>query len=276
MPMMLPVRNLSSLASWPLAAFAAVGALTAAFLALGPAVPTFLQAFITALAVVSAVGSWAVWNYPPIYFWRKRFASRIGRHIAPAWRLQVDYRSRVQPQDPRVETRLAHAGSLSFDRTSSRSLRVTAQATTATIDWAEPLAEEDTPGAPDWVVHIEVEYPPVPYHESVEFLRQRVMPLLEVLESAIDASPDRLYHLTVEYDRGNNPFEGILIRAAPDETISAYSVLIKPEGASEELIEINRERLALQAVSRSRFEELVERLLTLDGRWPVEFLRSLR
>jgi hypothetical protein len=270
------VRNALRLALWPLVGLALIAVLTVIFMIASDKLPVFATALLTAVAIVLALGSWAVWNYPPVYFWRKRVVSTFGRHVAPAWRVLVDYRSRIQPSDPRVEARLAAVRDLMFVRESDHTVRVTAQATTATITWADPLTEEDTSRAPDWIVHVDVSYPPVPYHQSVEFLRQRVMPLLEVLESAIDASPDRLYHLTVEYDPDNNPFEGLLIRAAPDETISAYSVMIRPEGAGEELIEINRERLALQAVSRSRFEELVERLLTLDGRWPVAFLRSLR
>lgn len=273
---MTSVRNVLRLAGWPLIGIALVVGLTVFFVVADEKIPVAAQAFLTALSVVAALGSWAVWNYPPVYFWRKRVASSLGRHVAPAWNLLVDYRSRTQPDDPRVEAKLAGVRGLTFERPTNRTVRVIAQATTATITWSEPLLDEDTKGAPDWVVHVAVSYPPVPYHDSVEFLRKRVMPLLEVLETAIDASPDRLYHLTVEYDPGNNPFEGLLIRAAPDETISAYSVMIKPAGAGEELIEVNRERLALQAVSRSRFEELVQGLLTLDGRWPVAFLRSLR
>lgn len=273
---MTSVRNALMLAAWPLVGLALVVALSLVFLAADAAVPVIAQAVLTALSVVLVLGSWAVWNYPPVYFWRKRLQSSIGRHVAPAWKLSVDYRSRIQPGDDRVEARLAAANGVTFERTTTRTLRVSAGGTAAAIEWSEPLDDEPTSGAPDWVVHVEVEYPPVPYHESVGFLRKRVMPLLEVLEAAIDASPDRLYHLTVEYGSDSNPFEGLLIRAAPDETISAYSVMIKPAGAGEELIEVNRERLALQAVSRSRFEELVERLLTLDGRWPVALLRSLR
>ena len=215
-------------------------------------------------------------SFPIIRSWRKRFQSSVGRHVAPAWKLSVDYRSRIQPGDERVEARLAAATSVTFERITTRTIRVAAGGTSAAMDWSEPLDDEPSSGAPDWVIHVEVDYPPVPYHESVSFLRNRVMPLLEVLESAVDASPDRLYHLTVEYGSDNNPFEGLLIRAAPDETIAAYSVVIKPAGAGEELIEVSRESQALQAVSRSRFEELVERLLTLDGRWPVALLRSLR
>lgn len=273
---MSPVRNVLRLAGWPVVGLVVTVALTAVLVFADETVPVVAQAFLTALSIVAALASWAIWNYPPVYFWRKRVASTFGRHVAPAWKLLVDYRSRIQPSDPRVEERLAAEQDVTFERTSARTIRVMAQATTATITWADPLTEEDTLGAPDWVVHVDVSYPPVAYHQSVVFLRERVMPLLEVIESAIDASPDRLYHLTVEYDPDNNPFEGLLIRAAPDETISAYSVLIRPSNAGEELIEINRERLALQAVSRSRFEELVERLLTLDGRWPLAFLRGLR
>jgi hypothetical protein len=270
------VRKVLRLAGWPVVAVAAVLLITAVLVMSDERVPAAAQAFLTAVSIVLAIGSWAVWNYPPVYFWRKRVASTFGRHVAPAWKLLVDYRSRTQPSDPRIEGRLAAAHGVTFERTSSRTLRVTSQGTAATIAWADALTDEDSAGAPDWVVHVEVSYPPVAYHDSVDFLRAHVMPLLETLESAIDASPDRLYHLTVEYDPGNNPFEGLLIRAAPDATITAYSVLIRPWNDSEELIEVNRERVALQAVSRSRFEELVERLLTLDGRWPVAFLRGLR
>jgi hypothetical protein len=274
--MMAIVRNGLGLAGWPAVGLALIAALTFVFVVADDKLPVLATALVTSVSIVLALGSWAVWNYPPVYFWRKRLGSSIGRRVAPAWKLTVDYRSRIQPDDPRVEAKLAAVKGLTFERSTSRTVRVTAQATTATMNWSEPLLDEDGPGAPDWMVSVAVSYPPVPYHESVEFLRGRVMPLLEVLETAIDASPDRIYHLTVEYEPGNNPFEGLLIRAAPDETISAYSVMIKPAGAGEERIDISRERLALQAVSRSRFEELVQGLLTLDGRWPVALLRSLR
>jgi hypothetical protein len=274
--MMAPVRNGLKLAGWPIVGLALVIALTVVFVVADDKLPTVAEAVITAVSIVLALASWAVWNYPPVYFWRKRVASTFGRRVAPAWKLLVDYRSRIQPGDPRVEERLSRVRGLTFERATGRTIRVTAQGTTATLSWSEPLTDEETTGAPDWVVNVQVDYPPVAYHQSVDFLRGRVMPLLEALESAIDASPDRLYHLTVEYAPGKNPFEGLLIRAAPDETIAAYSVIIRPGGAGEELIDINRERLALEAVSRSRFEELVEGLLTLDGRWPVAFLRTLR
>jgi hypothetical protein len=273
---MTTVRNVLGLALWPIVALAIVVILTVVLLLADDKIPAAATALLTSVSIVLAVGSWAVWNYPPVYFWRKRLASRVGRRVAPAWKLTVDYRSRIQPDNPRVEAKLGAVKGLTFERPTSRTVRATAMSTTATISWSEPLLDEDTIGAPDWMVSVAVGYAPVPYHESVEFLRGRVMPLLEVLETAIDASPDRIYHLTVAYEPGNNPFEGLLIRAAPDETISAYSVMIKPAGAGEELIEISRERLALQAVSRSRFEELVQGLLTLDGRWPVALLRSLR
>lgn len=273
---MRPVRNLPGLAVVPLAALAAIALLTLLMLWLGDSVPNVVAAVLAATSIVLGLGSWAVGHYPPLFFWRRRMAATLGRRIAPAWKLRLGYRSRVSPQDRHRAAEQLTAGGMRVEQRSDRELALILGAVHLTVRWDEPYLDDDGSGPPDWLVSLDVDYPPVPYNESIRFLRSEVMPLLEVIERALDVTPDRSYRLTVEYPKGANPFEGLLIRAAPDETVTNYSVMLRPDPAGEERIELSRERVALTATTRSRFEELVERLLTLDGSWPVRFLDSLR
>lgn len=273
---MRPVRNLAGLATWPAIAIILVIALTAAFLWLGEGIPTIAAALLTASSIVFGLGSWAAWHYPPVYFWRQRFWASVGRRQAPAWKLRLMYRSRSQADDrSEVAERLIRRGLRVEDRV-PRELEVVRGATHLTLHWEDPDVEAEEADPPNWFVSVAVDYPPIAYHESIRFLRSSVMPILEVVESALDVTPDRSYRLVVEYPRGHNPFEGLLIRAAPDTTVANYSVMLRPDPTGEERIELSQERLTLTAVTRSRFEELVERLLTLDGSWPVAFLDSLQ
>jgi hypothetical protein len=279
--MMKRVRNLPGLVVWPAAGLAAIVGLTILMLWLGDSVPNLVTAVVTSSSIVLAVGSWAVWHYPPLYFWRQKFAAALGRRIAPGWKLRLAYQSRVSPAEREIfterlsEERLAF-GRLRVEERSEHDLELILGPTHFNMRWDEPRLDEDGTGQPDWFVSLDVDYPPVPYNESIRFLRLEVMPVLEAVERALDVTPSRSYRLVVEYPRGANPFEGLLIRAAPDQTVTNYSVILRPDPRGEERIELSREGVALTAVSRSRFEELVERLLTLDGSWPVAFLDSMR
>jgi hypothetical protein len=273
--MMVYVRRLGLLGPL-LIAGAAIAVLTLALIALGSAVPSAFEAFLAASSIVLAIGSWAVWNNPRLYFWRLRMSASLGRKVAPAWRLSVTYRSKRGPDDPAAIAGSLEAAGLACETISSRTVQVLEGSTRLVVHWDEPVLDDDGAGAPDWIVNVEADYPPVPYSESIRFLRHDVMPVLESLEISLQATPARLYHLRVAYAPGRNPFEGLLIRATPDVLVTHYSVLLKPEGTRDEKIELSREAVSLEATSRSRFEQLVERLLTLDGSWPVAFLDSVR
>jgi hypothetical protein len=244
---------------------AAFIALVGVFLVLDDRIPVVANAAFAVLGIMTLVASFALRHSPTLYFWQLRLSARFGRTVAPSWHLRATYRARFGPDsdvDERIRRRLAGA---TVRGESTRRIRVEVGGSSAIIAWEQPDAESRD----DWIVAVDLAYPSVAYHDSVRFLRELVMPLLEEIEGAIGAS-DRGYEMTVEYQAGRNPFEGLLVRSAPGAAVTSYYVVFKPEADRDAVIELSRSQMRFRSSSRSAFESIVERLLTLRGKWPTE------
>ena len=269
--MMAFVRNFLSLATPVIALLVAISAFTAGFLIIDNRLPRLAEAVITASSLTLLAGSYLVSKNPRLYFWRQRVVANLGRHVAPAWRLRITYRSRLSPNDATQMGETLRGRGFTCDFLSDRTAQVIQGGTRVEVHWDEPDLDNGD-GPPDWFVFVDADYPTIPYQESIRFLRGSVMPLLETVEQAIEAVAAPLYHLDVIYSPRYNPFEGLLIRAVPGALVSHYSVMLRPEGARDEKIDLSRDRLSLEAGTRSGFERQVERLLTLNGSWPADYL----
>jgi hypothetical protein len=260
-----PVRRIMDLLGLPLLGLVLLGGLTLLFAQLGQIVDARVDAFMTAIGVWSMVAAIAYQRSSSVRYWIIRLRARLGRGFAPSWKLSVGLRARVGPDEgavfeERVRKRLPLAR---LDFTRERAATLTVTGNPLEIEWAHPMVDLDR-DTEDWEVHVSAEYPSVMYHDSIRFLRQNVMPVLEAIDESLEATA-RDYHLIVHYGTAGNPFEGLVIQAAPPDTVVSYQVTLRP-GADEE-IQLLGDRLTLTATSRSRFEEAVERLLTLNGAW---------
>lgn len=251
-----------SMLKWPALFAAMVIVLIVVFLAIVRDLPDQANAVLLAVSLTTLTFSFVLTRSNDLRFWLIRIRARLGRGVAPAWKLRASYRVRrsraeisdvaARLRDRYPDARVAPIG--------DRRLEVDA-GSRMVVEWLDAIEDHDR-GLVDWHVVASFDHASVQYHDSVRFLSRVMLPVLEAVEDALEVV-ERRYHLIVEYGPGGNPFEGFLVRTAPEQSVASYQIQLRQ--SSVETVTMMKDRLDLESISPSRLQEIVERLLAFSG-----------
>jgi hypothetical protein len=102
----------------------------------------------------------------------------------------------------------------------------------------------------------------VSYNEAADILDKEIIPLITRIESALRAS-DRLYGMTVEVDKMQNPFMGLYLdRFDPDEIENFQVVLLLRDFGEQDTVTISDTSIEISAHSAHAISSLGKEFLT--------------
>lgn len=111
----------------------------------------------------------------------------------------------------------------------------------------------------------------VGYKQAAHAIRREIMPLLEDISSALQAS-DAKYTMTVNFDKNNNPFFGLYLAHFNPEKVSSFFVRLKiNEYEPNDTVLVSSDKIAINAFSQNALQNLALEFLTYDLRLEERF-----
>ena len=103
----------------------------------------------------------------------------------------------------------------------------------------------------------------VGYRETKRALEVHILPVLEAVGKALGGTSHR-YSLTIEFDKGKNPFFGLVVAQLPPEAVSRFVVNLSPDPKSGESVLISEMKLAINTRSQHTLRDRALEFLTFQ------------